>query len=162
MNLPTTTPAETLNISPEALEIANCFLQEQDIHKVSDTLGISSNIVSEILNRREVKAYVDSVFLNVGFNNRFLLRQAMDTIIRKKFQELEESGIGSNKDIVDILALSHKMTMEEMARMIELEKLRTSQGVKNQVNVQINDGFSDGTRYGDLIQRLINANNVNN
>ena len=153
-NLPVATPAETLDISPEALEVANCYLQCQDIKEVSTELDIPTDLITQILSKKEVKAYIDHVFFNVGFNNRFKMRSAMDAIIKKKFQELEESDMGSTKDIIEILALSHKMTMEEMAKQIELEKVRAGQ-VKSQVNVQINEGFSDGTKYGKLIQQLI-------
>lgn len=153
-NLPTTTPAEVVNISPEALEVANCFLQTQDIAEVSNTLDMPTELITQILNRREVKAYIDHVFFNIGFNNRFRMRDAMDAVIKKKFQEMEESEMGSTKDIAELLALSHKMTMEEMSRQIELEKLRQT-NIKSQVNVQINDG---GSKYDSLIQKLISGN----
>lgn len=155
MNLPTTTPAESINISPEALEVANCYLQCQDVQEVSNTLDISIELVTQLLSKKEVKAYIDHVFFNVGFNNRFKMRAAMDAIIRKKFQELEDSDMGSTKDIADLLALSHKMTMEEMNKQIELEKLHQT-NIKNQVNVQINDG---GSKYGNLIQQLLGVSN---
>lgn len=157
MSLPTVTPAETLDISPEALEIANAYLQSQDLVTVSTELNIPMEMVSQYLSRKEVKAYIDQVFFNLGFNNRFRMSDAMDTIIRKKFQELEESEMGSTKDIAELLALKHKMTMDELDRQIKLETLRQS-NIKNQVNVQINEGFSDGTKYGDLIQKLMTGN----
>lgn len=156
-NLPTTTAAEVLDISPEALEVANCYLVTQDIQAVSTELDLSTELVTQILNKREVKAYVDNVFFNIGFNNRFKMHAAMDTIIRKKFQELEDSEMGSTKDIAELLALKHKMTMDEKARDLEILKLQHAQQIKNQVNVQINEGLSDGTKYGDLIQRLMNG-----
>jgi hypothetical protein len=59
--------------------------------------------------------------------------------------------MGSTKDIAELLALSHKMSMDEMSRQIELEKLQQA-NIKNQVNVQINDG---GTKYNTLIERLL-------
>ena len=157
MSLPTVTPAETLDISPEALEIANAYLQSQDLTTVSVELNIPMEMVSQYLSRKEVKAYIDQVFFNLGFNNRFKMSEAMDAIIRKKFQELEESEMGSTKDIAELLALKHKMTMDELDRQIKLETLRQS-NIKNQVNVQINEGFSDGTKYGDLIQKLMTGN----
>lgn len=155
-NLPVNTPAEVLDISPEALEIANCYLVTQDIQAVSTELDLPVDMITQILAKKEVKAYVDNVFFNIGFNNRFRMHAAMDAVIRKKFQELEESDMGSTKDIAELLALKHKMTMDEKARDIEILKLQQSQ-VKNQVNVQINEGLSDGTKYGDLIQRLMNG-----
>lgn len=159
-NLPVTTPAEVLDISPEALEIANCYLVSQDLQTVANELDIPTELVTQILAKKEVKAYIDHVFMNLGFNNRFKIHAAMDAVIKKKFQELEESDMGSTKDISELLALKHKMTMDELSKMIELKKLEQATGIKNQVNVQINEGISDGTKYGDLIQRLMNGNNV--
>lgn len=152
--LPTTTPAETLDISPEALEVANTYLQSQDLQETATSLDMPTEMVTKFLNKKEVKAYIDHVFFNMGFNNRFKIREAMDAVIRKKFQELEESDMGSTKDIADLLALSHKMTMQELQMQVELKKLDAT-SIKNQVNVQINEGFSDGTKYGDLIQKLM-------
>lgn len=153
MNLPVNTPVEVLDISPEALEVANCYLQTQDLNEVAAELDISKELVTQILSKKEVKSYIDHVFFNLGFNNRFKMRRAMDAIIKKKFQELEESEMGSTKDIAELLALSHKMTMDEMSRQIELEKLQQS-NIKNQVNVQINDG---GTKYNTLIEKLLSG-----
>ena len=149
--LPTTTPAESLDISPEALEVANTYLQCQDILETSTSLDIAPELVTQILQKREVRAYVDHVFMNVGFNNRFKMREAMDAVIKQKFQELNDSGMGSTKDIADLLALSHKMSMEELDKQIKLETQRQS-NIKNQVNVQIND---DGSKYSHLIQTLL-------
>lgn len=111
-------------------------------------------LVTNTLSRPEVKAYINQVFFDIGFNNRFRMRSAMDAIIRRKFQEMEESDTGSNKDIADLLALSHKMSMELLDREIQLEKLRQGGGPKNQVNVQINEA-GDGTKYGALIAKLM-------
>ena len=153
MNLPTVHPAEVLEISPEALEVANCYLQTQSAQAVAAALEIPESSVASILARREVKAYVDQVFFDTGFNNRFKMRKAMDAIISKKFQELDEAGVGSGKDILEILALSHKMTMEIMDRQLQLEKLRDT-GVRTQTNIQINDSSSN---YANLISKLVNA-----
>ena len=152
MTLPTTTPAEVLDISPEALEVANCYLQAQDIDVVCNELDTTRELVAQVLAKKEVKAYIDHVFFNLGFNNRFKMRAAMDAILKKKFQELQESDMGSTKDIADLLALSHKMTMDETSRQIELEKLRQT-NIKNQVNVQIND--SGGSKYDNLMRQLM-------
>lgn len=154
-NLPAAHPAEVLEIDPEGLEVANTYLQCQDISKTADDLGISRELVASTLGRREVKAYVDSVFFNLGFNNRFKMRNLMDAIISRKLQEMDEADIGSNKDISELLALSHKMTVELMDREIALEKLKSG-NVKVQTNVQINDA-GGGSRYGSLIQQLLQS-----
>jgi hypothetical protein len=148
-------PAEVLEISPEALEIANCYLVKQSAQEVADELSISTELVTNILARREVKAYIDQVFFDTGFNNRFRMRDAMDAIIQKKFQELDEADVGSSKDILEILALSHKMTMETLDRQIQLEKLKGN-NLRTQTNIQINEG--GGSNYHSLIEKLVRSN----
>jgi hypothetical protein len=152
-------PAEYIQISPEALEVANCYLQVQDIRQVAEQLEISVDLVSDLLGRREVKAYVDHVYLDTGFNNRYKMRRAMDAIIAKKFQEMEEADTGSNKDILEILALSHKMTMDQMDKQLQLEKIRAERGgPKTQVNVQVNN--EGGSNYDRLLNKLMGQQNA--
>ena len=154
--LPAQHPAEVLALDPEGLEVANCYLQTQSLTKTAEELGVSTELVASQMNRREVKTYIDGVFRDMGFNNRFKMRRAMDTLISKKFQELDEAGVGSSKDIADLLALSHKMTMEQLDREIQLEKVRGS-NIKSQVNVQINEG-GGGSNYGSLLEKLMKSN----
>lgn len=152
-------PAETLQIAPEALEVANCYLQLNDARKVADELDLPVTLVTEILARREVKAYVDHVFRDTGFNNRFEMRAAMDALIKRKFQEMHEADVGSTKDITELLALSHKMSMDLLDREIQLAKAQQAVGPAKQVNVQINEGL-DGSKYSHLINRLLSGDGV--
>ena len=122
------------------------------MQQVASDLEIPLEIVSDLLSRREVKAYIDHIFIEAGLNNRFKIREIMDVIIKKKMQELDEADIGSTKDIADLLALSHKMTMEHLDKQIQLEKLRSS-AVKTQVNIQENN-YGD-SKYGSLLQKLL-------
>lgn len=150
-------PAETVQIAPEALEVANAYLQLQDSKRVADELDLPPTLVTEILSRREVKAYIDHVFMDTGFNNKFEMRAAMDALIKQKFQELHESQTGSTKDIAELLQISHKMSMDLLDREIQLEKLRAGNAPTKQVNVQIND---DGSKYSSLISKLISGDGV--
>jgi len=54
-------PAETVKIAPEALEVANCYLQLNDPRQVAAELDLDVELVTDYLKRREVKAYIDSV-----------------------------------------------------------------------------------------------------
>ena len=152
-------PAETVRISPEALEVANAYLQLNDARAVAQELDLDPEVVTNLLARREVKSYIDSVFFDSGYNNRFLMRRAMDALIKQKFQELEESQTGSTKDIAELLQMSHKMSMDLLDREIQLEKARTQSGPQKQVNVQINEGL-DGSKYSQLVQKLITGEGV--
>jgi predicted transcriptional regulator len=142
-------PAETLQISPEALEVANSFLETQSLDATAERLGITKYAVSSYLDRREVKAYVDNVFYNLGYNNRVALRTLMDKLIADKLAEMIESGTTSKKDIADLIALSHKITMGEAAR----DTAVTNTNIKTQTNVQIN--APGGANYNELIEKLI-------
>lgn len=158
-NLPTAHPAEVLKLSPEALEVANTYLVTQSVDKAAEELDVSKDTILAQLDRPEVKRYIDQVFLDTGFNNRFKMRKAMDALIARKFQELDEAGVGSSKDIAELLQLSHKMTMEELDRQIALEKLKTKNNTapRSQVNVQINEGVAPGSNYGNLLERLMKS-----
>ncbi len=148
-------PAEIVKISPESLEIANSYLELNTPQLVSEQLNIPLDRVCEALARPEVRGYIDRVFFDIGYNNRFLMRRAMDAIIKQKFEEIAEAGVGSGKDIADLLHLSHKMSMDLLDREIQLQKLRSEDPKPHkQVNVQIND---DGTKYSQLIHKLVSG-----
>jgi Na+-transporting NADH:ubiquinone oxidoreductase subunit NqrA len=158
INPPSSSPAETLKISPENLEIANSYLASQNIADVSRNLGLPTDTITEVLGKREVRAYIDMVFLDYGFNNRFKMRSVMDAVINKKLQEMDESETGSGKDIIEIMALSHKMSMDILDRQIKLEEAKAkSANIKNQVNVQVNNEGGGGTKYENLISELMKA-----
>lgn len=146
---------DALEISPEALEVANIYLKFQNLDEVCTHTQLSKTQVLTILERREVKFYIDNVFFNVGFNNKFTIRAALDAIIAKKFQEMDEAGTGSDKDIADLLQLSHKITMDQLQKEIELEKLRSSK-ITTQTNVQINGEL--GSNYAALLGKLLKPN----
>lgn len=157
-NLPTTTPAEAVNISPEALEVANCYLVNPNVETVADELDITTELVTQILSKREVKAYIDQIFYNKGFNNRFKLSDLMDAVISKKLEEMDEADIGSTKDISELIALKHKMVQEQMAHELALAKINAS-NIKTQTNVQINDNSGGGSKYASLIEALLAKDN---
>ena len=122
-------------ISPEGLEIANAYLELGSIPAVCSRLKIKEGKVSEYLNKREVKAYVDQVYLDSGYRNRFKLAEVLDTLIDAKLEEAEESQVFTNKDLADLVAMSHKIRMDEIKAQTELEKAKAS-NIKNQINIQ--------------------------
>ena len=145
----------TTRISPESIEIANAYLEKGDINAVSTELKVPRDVVSDYLNKREVKKYIDSVYLDAGYRNRFKLAEVMDTLIDKKLEEAEETEMYSNKDLADLLQLAHKMRMDEIKAQTELEKANTS-SVKTQNNVMINSEVPFGQgNYGALMDKLL-------
>ena len=142
-------------MSPEGLEIANAYLELGDTNSVCQRLGVDENTVQEYLGKREIKQYIDQVYLDTGYRNRFKLANTLDDIIEKKLEEADESQIYTNKDLADLLQMAHKMRMDEIKAMAELEKAKAS-NIKNQTNVQINElPFGQGN-YGKLMEKLLN------
>lgn len=148
---------EVTTISPEGLEIANSYLQFGNIRGVCQHLQVTENKVVEALNKREVKKYIDTVYLDMGFRNKNNIASALDEIIASKLEEAQESGMYSNKDLADLLQMAHKMRMDEIKAQADAEKATTN--IRTQNNVQINDGsipFGQGN-YGKLMDKLLNG-----
>ena len=143
-------------MSPEGLEIANAYLEKGSIPAVCSKLGVSENEVSEILNKREIKQYIDTVFLDTGYRNRFKLAEVLDTLIDAKLEEAEESEIYTNKDLADLVQMAHKIRVDELKAQTELEKAKAA-NIKNQTNIQVNNQempFGQGN-YGELMKKLL-------
>jgi predicted Holliday junction resolvase-like endonuclease len=149
---------EVSTISPEGLEVANMYLQFGNIRAVSQELQVPENKVAETLNKREVKRYIDTVYLDIGYRNRNNIAAVFDEIIASKLEEAQESGVFSGKDLVDIMQIQHKMRMDEAKLQLEYEKAHST-NIKNQTNVQINDtsGAFGGGRIGALAEKLFNG-----
>lgn len=149
---------EVTTISPEGLEIANIYLQFGNIRAVCEYLHVSEEKVVEVLNKREVKKYVDTVYLDMGYRNKNSIASVLDEMISSKLEEARESGMYSNKDLADLLQMAHKMRMDEIKAQNDAEKTSTS--IRNQTNVQINDAsipFGQGN-YGKLMEKLLHGN----
>ena len=148
---------ELTTISPEGLEVANSYLQFGSIRGVCDHLQVAENKVVEILNKREVKKYIDTVYLDIGYRNKNNIGSVLDEMIASKLEEAQESGIYSSKDLADLLQMAHKMRMDEIKAQADLAKTE-SNNIKNQTNVQINEAVPFGQgNYGKLMEKLLNG-----
>ncbi len=136
-------------ISPEGLRVAETYLVCSTIDATANSLAMTSNEVSDYLQSREVKAYIDHQYLESGYRNRNKIAEAMDRIIEMKLEEMEESEMGSSKDIADLLALQHKMRMEEIKAMQDTSKPNT------QNNILIAD--TGGANYNKLLGKIYNG-----
>ena len=146
---------ELTTISPEGLEVANSYLTFGNIRAVVEQLGVAENKVVELLNKREVKKYIDTVFLDMGYRNKNNIASLLDEMIGSKLEEAKESGVYSNKDLADLLQMAHKMRMDEINAQAELQKAEAS-NVRSQTNIQVNEGVPFGQgNYGKLMEKLM-------
>ena len=150
---------ELTTISPEGLEVANSYLQFGNIRGVCDHLQVAESKVVDILNKREVKKYIDTVYLDMGYRNKNNIGTVLDEMIASKLEEAQETGVYSSKDLADLLQMAHKMRMDEIKAQADLAKAE-SINIKNQTNVQINEGVPFGQgNYGKLMEKLLNGTN---
>ena len=148
---------ELTTISPEGLEVANSYLQFGNIRGVCDHLQVAENKVVEILNKREVKKYIDTVYLDIGYRNKNNIGSVLDEMIASKLEEAQESGVYSGKDLADLLSMAHKMRMDEIKAQTELAKAEAG-SIKTQNNVQINSEVPFGQgNYGKLMEKLLGS-----
>ena len=141
-------------ISPEGMEIANSYLQFGNIRAVSDDLRVSEDKVVDLLNKREVKKYIDTVYLDMGYRNRNNIGSVLDEMIASKLEEAKESGVYSSKDLADLLSMAHKMRMDEMK--VQADLVKAEGGIRTQNNVQINGELPFGQgNYGKLMEKLL-------
>ena len=146
---------ELIPISPEGVEVANTYITMGNIEGVVSVLGISKQKVADILQTREVKKYIDTVYLDTGYRNRNNIASLLDEMIASKLEEAQESGQYTNKDLADLLSMAHKFRMDEIKAQGEAEKNSTN--IRNQTNVQINDGGFGSGNYGALMEKLVKA-----
>jgi len=137
-----------LKIAPEHLLVAETYLQTLNISETAQALGVTDDKIAQTLKKKEVKTFLDVIYADVGYRNKHRLGDLMDTLIEKKLEELEDADIGSSKDIADLVALSHKISLENKKMDIELIKAE-NQGPSTQINVQHN--------YDSLVERIIKA-----
>lgn len=149
-------PDEEYKISPEALEIAKTYLACHDTKETAQALGIEPEKVNYYLRKPDVKRFIDAIFLEQGYMNRGKLQEVMDELFDKKLEEMEDSEMGTTKDILDLVKLQHDMRMAEIKALKDAGL--TPQGgttVKQQINVG-GPAFG-GDNYNNLLGELIKA-----
>ena len=103
-----TTTVDALNRSLEAppldpvmLALANDYLSGKAIDELADEYGITEDRVTSVIEKKEVKNYIDSVFATQGYLNRIKRINLINSVIDQKIQEAVETGIYSKKDLLD-------------------------------------------------------------
>lgn len=146
---------ELVKLSPETMEVMTAYLENgQCSKKTAEAVNLPLDVVQHLLERPEAKRYIDRLYFEGGFRNRNRMAELMDEILNQKLQELEDTGVGSSLDVMEIAEKIHKMKMAEIAMSIKLIEAE-NKGPSVQVNTQINTNVSGGANYNKLLERLI-------
>lgn len=143
-----------LEVSPEAITVMNSYLSNGC--NMSDTavqLNMPIENVSAFLSQRPVKALLDQKFAEAGFRNRDRMFGLLDEIINAKIEEMEETGMLPDMDIVTLLEKVHKMKMQELQMSMKLQETTNLIQNNNTTNIQINGGEN----YNALLDKIING-----
>lgn len=140
----TENPMVQYKISPETFEVATEYVKTLDSHQTAKALDLPHDVVVGILDKREVKKYIDAIFLEQGYLHRNKLNDVMTDIINMKLEEMSETGMGSNKDILELLKFVHQMRMD-------YDKANKEEVPGKVTNVQNN--FGDN--YSSLMEKII-------
>jgi len=105
-----TTTVDALNktldapaLDPVLLSIANDYLSGKSIPDIADEYGISPDRVTSVVEKREVKTYIDNVYATQGYLNRGKRIALINAVIEQKLQDALETGIYSKKDLLEWL-----------------------------------------------------------
>lgn len=119
---------DTPALDPVLLSIANDYLAGSNIERIAEEYGISEDRVTSVLEKREVKAYVDGVFATQGYLNRNKRMNLINRVIEQKIAEGLESGVLSKKDLLDWLK-----------HIAEIENAMKPKSGGTQIAVQVNN-----------------------
>jgi hypothetical protein len=145
-------PEKEWKMNPEMMEVVNSYLITTDARLTAQDLGIPREKVIYYLNKPEAKRFVDTIYLEQGYLNRHRLQDILGEVMELKLEEMRDSEIGTKKDILDILALAHKIRADEA----KIAQGGNEGGPRNQTNVQINSaGFGDN--YNSLLDKIMSV-----
>lgn len=103
----------------------------QSIVKTAMALGVPKLKVAQVINKPEALTV-----LTAANTIEEQLFAKMEDLLEQRLIFLEEAGIGSNKDPVEIIAAMHKMRMEELKLKVKLAEVKAPTKVSNtQVNI---------------------------
>lgn len=107
-NTTVTTSVDALNrtleappLDPVVLALANDYLSGKGVEEIAEEYGIAEDRVTAVIEKKEVKNYIDSVFSTQGYLNRIKRINLINQVIDQKITEAMETGIYSKKDLLD-------------------------------------------------------------
>jgi hypothetical protein len=100
---------ETPALDPVFLSIANDFLSGKSVSSIADDYGLPADRITAVLEKKEVKSYVDTVYATQGYLNRVKRIDLINRVIEQKMEDALETGVLSKKDLLDWLKLLNDM-----------------------------------------------------
>ena len=103
---------EAPELDPQHLLVANELLCGKSIPSIAETTGLSTDQVTAIVERSEIRRYVDAVYMSQGYLNRVRRMQIINRVVDEKLAEVAETGVWSKRDLLDWMKLLNDMDKE--------------------------------------------------
>jgi hypothetical protein len=100
---------EAPSLDPLYLSVAHSLLSGDSIDSIADALSLTTDRVTAIAEREDVRRYVDTVYLTQGYLNRVKRLKIINRVIDAKLEEAEETGVYSKRDLLEWLKLLNEM-----------------------------------------------------
>lgn len=134
-------------MTPELFDVVKLYIDNGfSIEKTAEAAHLTFDEVNREIKKPEAQSYINEVYLDTGYRNRAKIGALMDKIIDTKIEEAEESGIYTNKDLLEVLTLLHKMRMDE-AKM-------------NVPDTQVNIANFQGNAYTEFMKKLTDGTTI--
>jgi len=100
---------EAPELDPQHLLVANELLCGKSIPSIAESTGLSTDQVTAIVERSEIRRYVDAVYMSQGYLNRVRRMQIINRVVDEKLAEAAETGVWSKRDLLDWMKLLNDM-----------------------------------------------------
>ena len=100
---------EAPNLDPMVLSVANYVIEGKSISEIAEAFSVPADVVSQVIEKKEVKSYIDNVYFSQGYLNRFKRSEIISNVINQKLQDALETGIYTKKDLHDWIKLLNDM-----------------------------------------------------
>lgn len=129
-------------LDPILLGVANEYLKGTTISDIAEQFSTSGDVIVSVLEKKDVKSYVEGVYMTQGYMDRFRKLEIINKVIEEKLKEAMETGTHSKKDLFDWVKLASQMESD----------MRPKQ--QPGLAVQINNN----TNYDQLMMDLVTIN----
>jgi hypothetical protein len=120
---------EAPELDPKFLVIANELLGGKSIPQIAEEYSLTNDQVTSVVERSEVKRYIDSVYMSQGYLHRSRRLKIINEVIDEKLAEARETGVFSKRDLLEWLKL-----LNDMERDSRPKQPTTAVQVNNQTN----------------------------
>ena len=96
-------------LDPILLSVANDSLAGEAVPDMAEKYNVTPDLITQILDNKDVKSYIDNVLLNQGYLNRAKRLGLINRVIEAKLAEALETDVFSKKDLLDWLKHLHEV-----------------------------------------------------